>query len=254
MRSDPMHDGIGQRDEAYEHRHVSPALIRRLIHRRSRRAATIVLAAAGTLCPAATALAQSPVRVGGAVRVGTAIHAGGLAHSLREHRGRPENQRWRHRIEPAMAYGATLSVGLPSGLAGVRFDGDLVPSADIRRDPKGPPLYNPTDGGSSWLSASIWTAPTWLCRDRCVLLSLGAGKGTYDYAVGELRGDIMTALAVRQTVSTGRIGVESQLPWLGRRFVVSAVDHFGTLETFYSGEQLSTLHTLVVSGGIRLGR
>lgn len=86
-------------------------------------------------------------------------------------------------------------------------------------------------------------------------VAAGVGRGFYDYAVEELRGDIGNFLAPRQHVTVGRVGVDVRLPVLRRLLVLSMADYFGRLQPSYrESEQLSTLHTLVVSGGLVLGR
>lgn len=189
------------------------------------------------------------------VRAGAAFHIAGLRNSLRPELGRGSEGRWRHRVQPAVALGATLSTTLRPGLFGARFDADVVPHATIRQDPSGPPLDELPTGRSYWLTGSLAISPAVACRARCVSISVGGGSGAYNYQATEVRGDIGNWLAKRQRVGVWRFGIEAALPMLRRRLTIQAVDYVGRLTPGYSdGERLSPIHTLLVSAGIRLGR
>jgi hypothetical protein len=198
--------------------------------------------------------AQSFQRPSVGIRIGQAFHIAGLERSLKPELGLGRGASWQHRVEPATAIGATVSTAYGSGLFGLRVDGDLVRRADIRRDPAGPRLINPTSGKSYWVSGSATMAPTIVCRRRCVRLSAGLGHGYYDYAVRELRGDIANPWALAQRTTSARLGVDAVLPVLRRHVVVEVADYIGRLEHGYrDGERLSPMHTLVVSLGLRAG-
>lgn len=200
------------------------------------------LAATSVVVPTAVASAQGAVDVSVGLRAGVAIHAAGLRL----------NSTYRHRIEPALTYGGSIGAGSRSGAIGLQLDAEVVPQADIRRDPKGPPLGRAASGRAIWLSTSLWVAPSWPCAWRCVKLLAGIGWSSYDYSVREQRGDIATPLAPKQRLRTGRYGLEVTLPFLDRRISMQAVDHVGTLKPYYAGESLSPLHTVTLSTGIRL--
>jgi hypothetical protein len=70
-----------------------------------------------------------------------------------------------------------------------------------------------------------------------------------------VRGDIGNYLAPKQKRLVGRLGLDAILP-LGRgRLSVHVADYVARLRPGYeSGEQLSPMHTLVISGGVGLGR
>jgi len=204
----------------------------------------------------------SPARMGAqyfqrpsvTVRVGSSLHVAGLERSLKPELRQGTGASWQHQVEPSTAIGATVAAAYGRGLLGVRVDGDLVRRAEIRRDPAGPRLINPASGKSYWMTGSAWIAPRFLCGRRCVQLSAGVGRGFYDYAVLELRGDIANAVAPAQHITAGRVGVDVRLPFLGRFFVVQVADHFGRLTHGYSeGELLSPIHTVVVALGARMG-
>lgn len=187
-------------------------------------------------------------------RFGGAFHVAGLERSRRD-RSAGSGPLWRHRVQPASAVGATVSLPALDGLLRARLDVEMVPHADIRRDPNGPPLYYPTSGKSYWIALSGAAAPRRVCPSRCVVVAGGVGRGFYDYAVEELRGDIGNLLAPPQHVTVGRIGIDVRLPAFRRLFVLSMSDYFGRLlPSNREFEQLSTLHTLIVSGGVALGR
>lgn len=203
---------------------------------------------------AVAALAQDSAAPTIAARAGVAIHAAGLERSRLDGTG-GGGARWRHRVEPAPSFGISVALPLRSGPWGVRIDGELVPRADIRGDPMGPPLLYPTSGKSYWFTASATLAPVVLCYQRCVRISGGFGRGFYDYAAAEIRGDIGNLLARPQHTTVGRIGVDVRLPIFRRIFQVELSDHFGRLTPSYSEtERLSPIHTLVISGGLVLGR
>jgi hypothetical protein len=189
------------------------------------------------------------------IRAGAAFQVAGLRNSLRLELGRGSEGRWRHQVQPAVALGATLSAALRPGLLGVRLDADVVPHATIRQDPAGPLLDELPTGRSYWLSGSLIIAPAVLCRTRCVAFSAGGGRGAYNYDAREVRGDISGSFAPRQEVGVRRFGAEVTLPILRHHVTVQAVDYVGRLTPGYSfGEQLSPIHTLVVSAGLRAGR
>lgn len=188
------------------------------------------------------------------LRAGAAFHVAGLRNSLRPELGRGSEGRWRHQLEPALALGATLATALRSGLLGVRLEADVVPHATIRQDPSGPPLDELPTGRSYWLTGSLSIAPARVCRARCVSISAGGGSSAYNYQATDVRGDIGNWLAKRQQIGVWRFGIEAALPILARRVTVQAVDYVGRLTPGYSvGEQLSPIHTLVVSAGLRAG-
>jgi hypothetical protein len=187
------------------------------------------------------------------IRTGAALHIAGLRNSLRPELGQGSEGRWRHQVQPAVALGATLSTALRSGLIGARLDADVVPHATLRQDPEGPPLYERPSGRSFWLTGSLFIAPAVFCRARCIAVSTGGGRGTYNYQASELRGDIGNWLAKRQQVGVWRFGIEAALPILRRHVTVQVVDYVGRLTPGYSvGERLSPIHTLLISAGFRL--
>jgi hypothetical protein len=199
--------------------------------------------------------AQSFQRPSVGIRIGQAFHIAGLERSLKSELGLGRGASWQHRVEPATAIGATVSTAYGSGLFGLRVDGDFVRRADIRRDPAGPRLIDPTSGKSYWVSGSATVAPAIVCRTRCARLSAGLGRGFYDYSVLELRGDIANGWAPKQHTTVGRVGLDVVLPFVRRLFVLEVADYIGRLEHGYrDGELLSPMHTLVVSLGLRAGR
>ncbi len=198
-------------------------------------------------------LAQSPTLT---LRAGGAFHAAGLAMSSVPYPGQPDGPTlWQHRVRPTVAYGASLVLPLSSGLFGLRIDGDLVRRAGFEADPKGPPLERTATGRSHWIAGSAYVALTRLCATRCVRLSAGAGRGFYDYAMTELRGDIVNPLAIADHHTIARIGIDARLPFMGRRVSVHIADYIGRLTPWYDQVQrLSPMHTLIISGGVVLGR
>ena len=141
------------------------------------------------------------------------------------------------------------------GTVELRVDVDLVQHAGIRRDPDGPPLINSATGRSYWTTASLAITPSALCASRCLQLVAGGGRGFYDYSIGELRGDVGNPWAPKQHTNVVRIGLGWRTPLMRRRLELQLADYIGTLSPAYDqAERLSPMHTLIVSGGIRLGR
>lgn len=209
----------------------------------------------GLACCARVGESQPTRRPAVTLRVGSAIHIAGLTRSLKPQLGLGPGKSWQHHVMPAVALGGTISYPLFRHSVGIRADFDIVPTAELRQDPNGPPLESLPDGRSHWMSASLWSAPSRLCRSRCLAFSAGLGSGVYDYSAIEVRGDIGNYLAPKQRVMTTRVGVEGRLPVWGQRIAVQVADNIGRLTSGYElGERLSPMHTLILSGGIRFGR
>jgi hypothetical protein len=190
------------------------------------------------------------------IRMGSALHVAGLELSnISRPDRRGSGPLWQHRVQPARAMGLSVAIPYRSGLFGVRFDTDFVPGASIRGDQRGPPLINSASGRSYWTTASVALSPTVLCEWRCVQLGVGAGRGFYDYSVGELRGDIGNFLAPKQHVTVYRFGAEARARLMGLPIALLVADYVGSIAPGYAdSEQLSPMHTLVISAGLVLGR
>lgn len=189
-------------------------------------------------------------------RIGAAFHVAGLGLSGIPRPGRPgSGTLWQHRVQPALAYGVTASAPLRRGSIALRVDADLVQRADIRGDSDGPPLIYHATGKSYWTTASVALAPRWLCASRCLSIAAGAGRGLYDYSVGELRGDIANPWAPKQHTTVLRLGLEASARLVGLPLALHVEDYIGTISPAYDqAERLSPVHTLVISGGVILGR
>ncbi|MFN8669423.1 MAG: hypothetical protein U0164_19710 [Gemmatimonadaceae bacterium] len=149
----------------------------------------------------------------------------------------------------------TASAPLRRGSIAVRLDADLVQRADIHGDPNGPPLLDDATGKSYWATASVAIAPRWLCASRCLSVAAGAGRGFYDYSAEELRGDIGNSWAPKQHTTVWRVGLEARAHLVGLPLALHLADYVGTISPSYDqAERLSPVHTLVISGGVILGR
>lgn len=204
---------------------------------------------------ASSSAAQQEHSIALTPRIGAALHVAGLERSLRPELGRGEGSSWRHQVQPALALGLTASAPLGGTGVELRLDADWVRRAGTLRDPDGPPLVYSATGQSYWTTASVSFAPRILGASHCVSMSAGAGRGFYDYSVGELRGDIGNYFAPKQHTAVLRFGAEARLRVPGLRLSLQVVDYVGTLTPGYGeAERLSPMHTLLISGGIVLGR
>jgi hypothetical protein len=157
---------------------------------------------------------------------------------------------WQHRLSPTHGIGGTLALPLIQGI-GVRLDRDYVPELDLETGEGGPRLSG--DGEPAhWWAASVWVAPAVVCQSVCLAATIGYGRAHYDFPQIELRGDVVNPVAAAQTIGVWRFGLDVRVLRGTPSAVIQVADYVGTVDPVYEGEELSTLHVLLIGFGIGL--